>query len=681
MSGQRGGQGRSARSGSVRHGQRLLPWLPLPVALGIQAWFSWPGMPGTFACLLAALLLVLPPVAHRLGHYRLFLAALVLAAGAAGFLAAELRAGSLAAPVLRGHYYGPVEGRVIHIDRSAADRMRITLDQLRPTGRLNWPEKLRLTLLPGDSASPPEPGARVMATAWLAPPEGPAEPGGFNFARHAWFDGLGAVGSARSPVLLIAPADEAGSAAVARLRMHLSAAIRTRIPGEPGAFAAAMLTGDRSGMGAAAVADLRDSNLYHLVSISGVHMSLLAGFVYQAVRFLIALIPALAMRLAAHKLAAAVALPVSVFYLVLSGGDVATLRAFIMVAVMLGAILADRRALSLHSVGLAALLILLLQPEGLTEPGFQMSFAATTALIAGLEALRRRGLPPVLAPLVLVVAGSGLAGLASAPYAAAHFHRATPLGILPNLLASPLMGFLVMPGGALMAVLAPFGLEAPARMMLEAGTWATLKIAEFAAGFEGFVQPVARPQRYGLPLLSLGGLILVLWAGRARWAGLAVLLAGLSAFAVPDRPALLVSADGRLLGLMTPEGRALSHPRGAGFAAKSWLAADGDGATPAEAAARSGFSGPAEDRRFHLGTLRGRYLRHLPEGGLCDGADLVILTLAAPDRDGDCRIFDAGDLAAAGAMALTPQKGGGLDVKTAREVPPKTWTPRPLRLQ
>ncbi|RRH76316.1 ComEC/Rec2 family competence protein [Falsigemmobacter faecalis] len=653
--------------------------MPLPVALGIWAWFSWPGMPGILPCLGAGVLLVLPPAAHRFGHYRLFLAALALAAAAAGFLAAELRARSLAAPVLTGRYYGPVEGRVIHIDRSAADRMRITLDQLRPTGRANWPEKLRLTLLPQYDSQPPEPGMRVMTMAWLSPPEGPAEPGGFNFARHAWFEGLGAVGSARSPVLMVAPSAEAGSAAVARLRMRLSAAIQARIPGEPGAFAAAMLTGDRSGMGAGAVADLRDSNLYHLVSISGVHMSLLAGFVYQALRFLIALSPALAMRFAAHKLAAAAALPVSVFYLVLSGGDVATLRAFIMVTVMLGAILADRRALSLHSVGLAALLILMLQPEGLTEPGFQMSFAATTALIAGLEALRRRGLPPRLAPLLLVVAGSGLAGLASAPYAAAHFHRATPLGLLPNLLVSPLMGFLVMPGGALMAVLAPFGLEAPARMMLEAGTWATLQIAAFAAGFDGMVQPVARPQRFGLPLLSLGGMMLVLSAGRVKWLGFAFLLLGLSAFALPDRPALLVSADGRLLGLMTPEGRALSHARGAGFAARSWLAADADRAAPARAAARAGFTGPPDDRRFHLGELRGRYLRRLPEGELCEGVDLVILTLPAPENPGACRIFDALYLAKAGALALSPDGAGGAQVRRARDAPPKSWTPAPLR--
>lgn len=680
MSGQRGGQGRRARPGLERRGQRLLPWLPLPVALGIQAWFLWPGMPGPAPCLIAAALLLLPLAAHRFGRYRLFLAALMLASGAAGFLAAELRARSLAAPVLTGRWYGPVEGRVIHVDRSAGDRMRITLDELRPVARANWPRKLRLTLQPGDAEAPPQPGQRVMLTAWLSPPEGPAEPGGFNFARHAWFDGLGAVGSARSPVLRLPDGEGGAATTVARLRMYLSAAIQARIPGEPGAFAAAMLTGDRSGMGAGAVADLRDSNLYHLVSISGVHMSLLAGFVYQALRFLFALWPALAMRLAAHKLAAAVALPVSVFYLVLSGGDVATLRAFIMVAVMLGAILADRRALSLHSVGLAALLILLLQPEGLTEPGFQMSFAATTALIAGLEALRRRGLPPVLAPVLLVVAGSALAGLASAPYAAAHFYRATPLGLLPNLLASPLMGFLVMPGGVLMALLAPFGLEAPARLMLEAGTWATLEVAAFAAGFEGMVQPVARPAAYGLPLLSLGGMISVLAGRRVRLAGVVILLLGASAFIRPDRPGLLISPDARLLGLMTPEGRVLSHGRGAGFAAKSWLAADGDSASPAQAAGRPGFTGPPEDRRFTFGSLRGRYLRRLPEGDLCDRADLVILAFPAPAGEAGCRLIDTLEIAASGAMALSGDGQGGLLIRSARETPPKAWTPRPLRL-
>lgn len=658
-------------------GQMLLPWAPLMLALGIGLWFAWPGTPGALPHLLALALLALPVLVWRQRRFWLLLAALALAGCALGFLAMALRAEWVAAPVLAAPYYGPVEGRVVHIDRGRSDKLRLTLDQLRLDRRGDWPETLRLTL-----QQPPEfdpmPGTRVMVMAWASAPEGASEPGGFNFARHAWFRGLGAVGSARGPLMMAAPS-EGLQAGVARLRMQLSAAVQARIPGEPGAFAAAMLTGDRSAMGQQAVSDLRASNLYHLVSISGVHMSLLAAFVYQALRVLLALVPLRLLRWPGHKVAALGALPVCTFYLVLSGGDVATLRAWVMVAVMLGAILVDRRALSLRSVALAAVMILLLTPEALTEPGFQMSFAATTALVAGLEALRRLPLPRLLRPVMVVLASSVLAGLASAPYAAAHFYRFSPWGLVPNLLVSPLMGFLVMPGGVLLAVLAPLGLEAPARWMLQAGTTATLEIAAWSAAWPGMVRLTPRPESYGLVLLSLAGLAAVLLPGRWRLAGAGLAFLAIAGFVAPQRPDLLISADGRVSGVLTDGGRVVSHSRGAGFAVRGWLEADGDGVSQAQAAARPGYSGAPQDRRITLGGLRLRHLRYLPVGGICDGADLVILAVVAPAGDHGCRVIDAQVLAHSGALAIS-LKAEGLQIRAAREDPARPWTPRPAKL-
>lgn len=665
---------------------QLFPWVPVAMGCGIGLWLGWPGEPGwlvvvvAFALALLGLALWCAPVALAQPF-----GAAVLAA-AVGFLAMATRADLVAAPVLAARYYGPVEGRVIAIDRAASDRMRLTLDRVVLARRApeHTPAQIRITLHGADGDPLPPIGLRVMTTAHLAPPEGAVEPGGFHYPRLAWFRGLGAVGYTRVPVLAQAPAGR-WDAVVVALRMRLSAAIQTAIPGEPGAFAAAMMTGDRSGMGQAAVVALRDSSLYHLVSISGVHMGLLAGFVFVALRSGLALVPPLALRLPVKKIAAVVALLAGAFYLVLSGGDVATERSFVMVAVMLGAVLLDRRAISMRSVAIAAVVLLLLRPETLAEPGFQMSFAATAALVAGFAVTAGWRLPGWARAVAMLVLSSVLAGFASAPFAAAHFNRFTDYGLLANVVASPLMGLLVMPAGVMAAVLAPVGLGAPAYALLGLGTGWILQVAEWVAGLSGAVTLIAAPAPWVLPVLGLAGPALVLLPGRARLAGLAGLALALAGWQGPGRPDLLVSAEGALLGLSGPAGRALSAPRGAGFAARAWLEADGDAADQPQAAARPGFSGPPGARAFHLAGLPARHLSGKGAAdrltAACAEARLVILaaelTAAAP---AGCLVIDQRLLAATGPLAIRVTGAGRLQVSTRNATRPRRWdaVPAPI---
>ncbi len=215
-----------------------------------------------------------------------------------------------------------------------------------------------------------------------------------------------------------------------RLRMALSGWVQAILPGEAGAFAAAITTGDRSAISRPTLDALRGSNLAHLLAISGLHMGLLTGFVYQAARYLMALFPSLALRRPTKKAAAMLAIGAGAFYLLLSGGNIATERAFIMVATMLVAILFDRRALSLRAVAMAAVIVLVLHPEALTEPGFQMSFSATTALVAvfgWIAPYRRYFGPRWLQPVLAVVMSSAVAAAATAPIAAAHFNQTSIL--------------------------------------------------------------------------------------------------------------------------------------------------------------------------------------------------------------------------------------------------------------
>ncbi|CAN0477463.1 unnamed protein product, partial [Hapterophycus canaliculatus] len=225
-------------------------------------------------------------------------------------------------------YYGAIEGRIVGIDRSSSDAVRLTLDQVRLDDVRNTPRRVRIALHGDQAVMDPQPGAIVFTTGHLSPPGGAAEPGGFDFQRHAWFQSIGGVGYTRVPVLLLEPPAD-GVAPLFTLRMTMSAAIQAQIPGQPGAFAAAVLTGDRSGLSQGSTQDMRDSNIAHLLAISGLHMGLLTGFVYTALRMALALIPAIALRYPIRKWAAVVALLSGAFYLALSGGNVATERAFI----------------------------------------------------------------------------------------------------------------------------------------------------------------------------------------------------------------------------------------------------------------------------------------------------------------------------------------------------------------
>lgn len=580
----------------------LFPWVPVCLALGIGLWFGLANEPGPAAYLTAAAVLVLGGLTRAFGPETGHAPAIALAAVAAGFLAAGGRAHWVQAPMLSEPWNGPVIGRVIEIDRSQSDALRLTLDRVLLPGLATdqTPHSVRVSLQGAETA--PLPGQVVMVQARLAAPEGPAEPGGFDFRRMAYFDRLGAVGYTRSPVVLWEEAAP-GAQMINRLRMHLSAAIRERLPGDSGAFASGAMTGDRSGITRPTVEALRDSNLAHLLAISGMNMAFLTGFVFLLLRHGLALVPVVALRVNGKKLAAVVALGVAGFYLLLSGANVATERAFLMVTVMLGAVLFDRRALTLRSVALAACVLLLWQPETLAEPGFQMSFAATVALIAGFNALdrgvMRERLPRWLMPVFTLVLSSVLAGAATAPYSAAHFNRFTDYGLLANLLTVPVMSVL-MAAGAVAALLAPLGLAQPALWLMDLAARWILFVAHWVAGMEGAVTPIPAPGPWVLPLLTLGGCALVLLRGHGRLVGLAPVVAGLVVWAMADRPLALISADGALVGVLGDQGRVLSAPKGAGFVAGIWLEKDGDLADQATAAARPGFSGPKTARQVLL---------------------------------------------------------------------------------
>ena len=669
----------------------LLVWAPVCLGAGIGGYFLLRTEPGALAAVAAGAMLAAALGLRRVGGELGWAPANAAALVAGGFLLMMLRAHLVAAPVLAYRYYGPVEGRIVEIDRSFSDALRITLDRvvLGDIEARATPQRVRIALHGEGAGTPLAPGKTVMLSANLAPPDGPVSPGGFDFQRLAWFSRLGAVGYSRTPVVAVAPPDPGDWRLLAfRLRMALSAQMRAGMGGgQAAALSAAFMTGDRSAIDAATNEAMRASNLSHLISISGLHMGLITGFVFAALRFGIALVPPLALRIDARKIAALVAALAATFYLALAGPDVATRRAYVMALVMMLAVLADRRALTLRSVAISALIVLAFEPESVIEPGFQMSFSATVALIwaAGATAGWQGRVPRWLRPATMAVVASLAAGLATAPVAAAHFNRIAEYGLIANLLVTPVMGLVVMPAGALALLSMPFGLAGPVLWAMRLGTEAVLAIAGWVAGWEGAVVTVPTPAPAVLPLGMVGLMVAGLGPGRGVRIGAGALAAAaFLIWATDARPPVLVASDGGLVGVVTQAGRALSKPKGGGFVARSWLEDDGDAATQEEAAARPGFSGPKGERRM---TVAGRSVIHLTGKTaaermppLCRDGALIVLAADWPaGPPGDCDVLDRTRLRATGAVAFFPLPEGWIRV-TAREVAgTRLWNARPQR--
>ncbi len=597
-------------------------WVPVLFAAGILIYFALPLEPrweSAAAFLLASLGLF---VAMRDRTPVLILGGALLLI-AFGFAAAKIRTESVRAPVLAEELRGvTVEGWVERYELRDEARARATLrvtelDALPPLER---PFRVRISMHAASGRL--ETGDRVSVRAALRPLPEPVQPRGFDFARTAWFDQIGAVGYALGRPVVLAdgedpPWDLAAWAPVDRLRGAINARIRAALPGKRGEVAAALITGERAGIPENDNRAMRDSGLFHILSISGLHMVIMAGTLFWAVRAGLALIPSLALRFPIRKWAAVAALVTAFVYLLLSGAAVPTVRAWIMMSVVLIAVLLDRPALTMRNVALAALIILILSPESLFDASFQMSFAAVIGLIALVEAHGRqesesaedvsafwRLLRRIRIFIVGDVVTTLVATAAVAPFAIYHFHRMSHYGVFANLLALPLVTFLIMPFALLALIAMPFGLEAWPLQIMGTGIALLLDIGTWIASWPGAVSVVPAMPPLSLLLMAFGGLWFCLWQTRWRALGLVFLAAGLLGSGENRKPDLLVERDGRSVALRSAEGSLAFPPATeASYSIEKWLLADGD-KRDAKAASASGTF--RCDHLGCIGTLRGK---------------------------------------------------------------------------
>jgi competence protein ComEC len=373
-----------------------------------------------------------------------------------------------------------------------------------------------------------------------------------------------------------------------RIRDGMDNRIRAVLPGDRGSIASALITGKRDAISPPVNDAMYVSSLAHVLSISGYHMAVVAGIVFFVIRAALALVSSLAVRRPIKKWAAAGAFFAATFYLLLSGAEVATQRSYIMIAIVLIGVMLDRPAITFRTLSVAALAVLVIAPQSLVHPSFQMSFAATLALVATYQhslLWKIDADSPWAARAALwggreaasLILASLVAGLATTPYAAFHFHRIAPYGVLANLLAMPVVSVLVMPMGIIGAVLMPLGLDAVFWKLMGLGLDWMIAVALWVAHLPGAVGPMPAFGTGALALASAGMLLICLLRSPLRWSGAAVLvIAVVWALATP-RPDILVAADGQTAAVRGAGGHWLFLQKARdGFAAKEWLAADGD---------------------------------------------------------------------------------------------------------
>ena len=567
--------------------------MPVLMGIGVFLYFTAPVEPAWPLLVIAVAVLACVAWLVRARPTRLAACAAVLLV-LAGIVAGKVETWRAGTRLLAGEVTTRLTGRVIAVERLASGRTRLTLavtETERPALR-SMPARLRVSarrLPPGIRA-----GSLVQGLARIRPPAGPVEPGAYDFSFGAYFDGLGGSGFfIRDPVLL----PEAGpppdllarlAAKASTARDALADRIRSRIGGPEGEIAAALLIGVRAGIPEPVNEALRRTGLAHVLSISGLHMALVAATVMGTVRVGMALVPGLASRWPVKKLAAGVALAATALYLAVSGVAVAAERSFVMLAVMLVAVMVDRAALTMRSLAIASLIILARAPHEAMGPSLQMSFAATAALIgaygiwaervgtradrpaAGGPSLARRTVRAFARHAGGLALTTLIAGTATTIFAVHHFERVAPLSLPANLVAMPIVSMVVMPAAVTALVAMPLGLDGLPLAVMGKGLTAMLAVA----GWFSDLTPLdaAGPAPAGAVALFAAALVAAtVFAGRLRLLAVPLVAAALAWLALRTTPDILVTEDARLVAFRLADGRlAVNRSRPPAFALENW---------------------------------------------------------------------------------------------------------------
>jgi competence protein ComEC len=545
-----------------RERERLPLWIPVGLGLGISAWFVLPQASAWTGFILLGLALsaaCLGAAGNRRWGRGVAFFALVAALGCALIW---LRAERVSAPRLERPTFAEFTARIEAVESLPA-RQSVRL-MLRPEQASRLPPKVRVSIDEEKATGWLKPGATVHLKARLMPPAPMTVPAAYDFARIAWFQGIGGTGKVLGEIKLVEAAEATGwRSRIAEWRQRLSAHVRARIGGSEGAIAATLATGDRGAIAEEDAEAMRRSGLAHLLSISGLHVAAVVGAAMLLTLKLLALSPSLALRWPLVLISAGAGALAGLGYTLLTGSEVPTIRACVAAMMVLAGVALGREAMTLRMVAVGALVVLILWPESLAGPSFQLSFAAVTAIVVlhehprvkALLARREEGAFYRFGRILLSLFLTGLVVEAAlAPIALYHFHKAGLYGALANIVAIPLTTFVIMPAEAVALLLDTAGLGAPFWWVAGRALGLLLYIAHATASAPGAVTMLPTMPAAAFGLLIGGGLWLALWRTRWRlWGMIPVAAGAFWAFSTPA-PDLIVTGDGRHLALRTPGG-------------------------------------------------------------------------------------------------------------------------------
>jgi competence protein ComEC len=554
---------------------RAALWTPVAFGLGAALYLGLGREPAFWPIAAVALALTGAALTARLLSRRRVLIALagLLAVAACGLLVAKMHSDAVAAPIAPADLgVVAVEGWVVDIASPSERGERlviapVAIDKLEPAAT---PTRIRVVVpAPGGPETIPDPGSAVRILTLLDPPPGPAAPGAYDFARDAWFEGIGGVGLAMRPptpeTLPRPPLALRIELAVNALRWSLAKTLARDIgqvmgkdDGGAAGLAVAVTTSHQDWLAPEHRDDLRGSGLAHMLAIAGLHTAALSGFVFFAVRLAVAAWPWLALRVPGKKVAAIAGLVAVAAYLVLSGAHPPARRAAITASVAFAAILVDRRAISLHSLAMAALIILISEPDVVVQPGFEMSFCATASLVVLAELWPRvprvAGLPWPLAFLqrardwtLAMLMVSFVAGAATGPFAIQHFNRVANYGVFANLTADFLASAVLMPALGLTLLAEALGVVhtvgAPALWVAGWAAKGVVWLGHIFASAPGAAITMPSAPEAALAISYLGIVFACLWRGRLRWIGVPM-AAAVALWPRPAAPVAWIAADG-----------------------------------------------------------------------------------------------------------------------------------------
>lgn len=647
-------------------GQERAQWplfVPVAIGVGVALWFGLPSIGLRRAALLLSLGVAASGIAAR-GPLRPLLAGAGLLV-ALGLVAADARNLSVAAPRLH-HRVGPVtlEGLVLEVEPRETGARILLLREGSPGAS---PDRFAIRLRDAPPAGL-EPGARVRVPAMLSPSTGPSAPGGFQAARRAWFEKVAASGLAIGPPTIVERAPD-DAHRLLRLRGAINRHLSSTLGPERGALAAALVTGAQGAIPRDILDAVRASGLAHLLTVSGFHIGIVAGFIFVLARRLLLFWPALSLRVPTRALAAIAAALGAWTYVLLSGAEVPAVRSGLTASIVLLAVALGRDPFSLRLIALAAATILVARPEALLSPSFQLSFAAVTAIIlllnAGPVAARFRrqpgdGLPTRLGKaLCLLLLTSLVAELVLTPIAVAHFGRAGTWGVAANLLAIPLVTALLMPLLGFHLAAGLVGLDGLTALPLSVALDGFARIASLFSALPGasLLVPAVPPAAFALGVA--GALLLALLRSPLRLLGAPLLAGALILHLSAERPDLFVAADARQVGLVGSDGtlfiargtgdsQVVRAFQGAAAAGRVAPLADAPGAVCSE----GGCAIPLRSGTVRLLVLRGDAPPDAQAlARACAAADLVIAPEAAPCAP-RWRLLDRAALAPTGAVAV-----------------------------